>query len=1491
MSVKDVVDALINWVPYLILLLPILICTLTGLRRGLRKSAILLTHNICITVLCLIVFVLCVENEKVDAFLLETINFIMGSDTWLQRQLSVDSSCETLREVILEFIPSQLSLDEGIKLILKDNGAYILTLVNLVFHIIFALILSILRSVLIIVMYIIYLIFYSERKHRRKTNKKMIRGETPHTYKRRRLAGACLGFSKGLIVGLLMLSSLASIYFIAAGGSGEEERANIDFGDGNINEIYGAYQEFSTYGTKGIFKVLNAFKDNDNSPIYLYAADLIMSGGLKDETHHIEENIVLRKEFALYVDFANDILSLASKCCDGDLGTILNSPNALDEILKIMSKEEFQKEFDMLIEDFDSSAYFVAFAVSLMDSALSHLDELDLGLSENIVDLLSILFKDGYLSDSIPYEKALLEERNKSEDKTNKKYYLDNLSILDVVNKDNIKIFYKLFIDIFNYTNIDSNSKEDMVNLVDSIVDYTERLSLFDKAYSEKLNNVYRRLFAYIDYNVLNGKDLSGGVSRLSTSDNSDKYYSGKYITINWLNEIEKLLELARNAMHLYSNLASEEAEIIDIIFSIYDKNDKNYRENVDCFEEMLNYISDSEVISILIASNYLNSMITNTISSIVPDYKMPEDIQFSNSYHSNGKLMEYGELHYLLEIIKSLISNQTLKDVIKAINSEESVDTTDVMFTLIDELLVKDTTLIDSFVESKLARSIFSGIIIETFGDGSDLSIYIDDSLFELSTSGEKLNIINKDEFRAFAENISLVLELILPIVEEGFSAESLVSLLGDDRILSLLDSKIIEGTISSLLVENLSDMDMIVLPNELLNGYGYISTSAGDSEVKKLVEVFVESEIDFSVLFGAETGTEGEDDPIISMLKDFDEKQIRIILNSKIMHYSFSNFITSRFSEIIEGFEIIVPNAARTSLMNESIHYVIEKEAFVDFLVNMLDFINGDDFSDVNHLISMFSRKCETYVDDLILGSTMVNYFVNHSSFADNMHVPDLLMKGASPSKLINYDANNVWHDELINIMLVLDEILNISENEDFNIDDLDALENGFIDALNNINGPSKVEGLTKLELLYQSKIAASNLTNVLYQNILTDDIIDKSVKKNDKVYDYAFEAIRSEEVSNLIATTQILGLEFTMDNFNTSDFINKLSSFTKEERSEIYKSYLFMGIVSHALVELIDTTDGVLMHTSYAYYDDIDIYKDIEFEALFELLGDKDENGNTLLTRVLNKSESLNLNSFDILHVKDILYDFENNETKSYLLSYAISNMILDIDQITIPESEYMYSTTREQFIKPFAIAQLIDGVFALGCNDFEFTLEGLAFPSDDALETAADSEILRASLTKMLKISSNFGESLLNVENRVEYRVIAKDYIKNNLIYLSHEEFVNTFKALKKLFGENEAAYSISINLDTIFNVAKMTDEDKDVILSSNVIKMIVNDYFNEDGIKLGFININYEFFNINAATVECCNITNRRIYKADVATKEQLLNTLKLFNEQFNGLFH
>ena len=54
-------------------------------------------------------------------------------------------------------------------LLLKENGAYIYTLVDMIYNIAFGIVLLVLYYVLVFLLYIIYLIFYSERKYRRRS--------------------------------------------------------------------------------------------------------------------------------------------------------------------------------------------------------------------------------------------------------------------------------------------------------------------------------------------------------------------------------------------------------------------------------------------------------------------------------------------------------------------------------------------------------------------------------------------------------------------------------------------------------------------------------------------------------------------------------------------------------------------------------------------------------------------------------------------------------------------------------------------------------------------------------------------------------------------------------------------------------------------------------------------------------------------------------------------------------------------------------------------------------------------------------------------------------------------------------------------------------------------------------------------------------------------------------------------------------------------------
>ena len=75
------------WVPSILFALFVLVGFLRGLRRGFRKSLILLIQAIAAFVICLGVYLLLINNDTVDGLLLTGINSILGSPSGLQDAL------------------------------------------------------------------------------------------------------------------------------------------------------------------------------------------------------------------------------------------------------------------------------------------------------------------------------------------------------------------------------------------------------------------------------------------------------------------------------------------------------------------------------------------------------------------------------------------------------------------------------------------------------------------------------------------------------------------------------------------------------------------------------------------------------------------------------------------------------------------------------------------------------------------------------------------------------------------------------------------------------------------------------------------------------------------------------------------------------------------------------------------------------------------------------------------------------------------------------------------------------------------------------------------------------------------------------------------------------------------------------------------------------------------------------------------------------------
>ena len=135
-DVIKIVDIAVSWGPTALFVLIILCSFLTGLRRGLRKSLILMLQALGAAIICIAAFFIFLNSK----FYLETI-----------QPMALD--------YVLSAIDS-MGFGKAMVIVLKDNGEYILTLIDFAARLVLALALLIVYWVLDFILYIIYCIFY-----------------------------------------------------------------------------------------------------------------------------------------------------------------------------------------------------------------------------------------------------------------------------------------------------------------------------------------------------------------------------------------------------------------------------------------------------------------------------------------------------------------------------------------------------------------------------------------------------------------------------------------------------------------------------------------------------------------------------------------------------------------------------------------------------------------------------------------------------------------------------------------------------------------------------------------------------------------------------------------------------------------------------------------------------------------------------------------------------------------------------------------------------------------------------------------------------------------------------------------------------------------------------------------------------------------------------------------------------------------------------------
>lgn len=94
--------------PTVIFALIVLIRILIGYHSGARRQVIFIIHSIIAFAICLIIYFALVNNRFFDKFILDVVNKFLGKDG-LEEMLGVNPNCKTMREVLVQYIPSQMN--------------------------------------------------------------------------------------------------------------------------------------------------------------------------------------------------------------------------------------------------------------------------------------------------------------------------------------------------------------------------------------------------------------------------------------------------------------------------------------------------------------------------------------------------------------------------------------------------------------------------------------------------------------------------------------------------------------------------------------------------------------------------------------------------------------------------------------------------------------------------------------------------------------------------------------------------------------------------------------------------------------------------------------------------------------------------------------------------------------------------------------------------------------------------------------------------------------------------------------------------------------------------------------------------------------------------------------------------------------------------------------------------------------------------------------
>ncbi len=1024
-DIYDFIDFLIKWAPTILFSLIIVLSTLVNAIRGRRKSLILLLHSVCATVVWVIVYFCTVGSKNIDALLVRFVNLFMG-ENGLQNALNVSENADTFRRILTLYF-ERLAGDGALGILAQDTSAYIYTLADMIYRIGFALICYLFYLLTELILYIIYLCCYSNRKHKRKKTKEFSENNTDEPFKRRHIAGGFVGLARGIVTGVLSLSFLgAGLYMVAGRGEGKLKDTEVS---GKYENELRIYRSLESYGTQGIFLILNAMSDPDDMPYYLFAADLVFSGELNDEQNGVSENVHISGELGALTGFARDTIMLLLNYGSEEINGALNGTSEtglMDCILNVMKKEGFKEEFGTLIAEFDSPTYIYNFSMSLVSSVLANIDSMSIGgsLSPQNKELLKIMFKEGHLSAYIPEDRVLHEMSGQDAPwLTTGGNVRPYLGLQKLVSKEDIRLFMDIFLTILS----DKSDGVGTFDMIRSVTPQVKRLSLFENGKSQSVDPVLARVYCYLQNAYLKADGAEG--------------YSYQAIVgekVAWTDEIARLLDVAEDIYTVYDDVKDAESAVFNRILYIFDQGNPNRTKDVELFDKIENTISSSRIIGKTFATSFFHKTLSEGLGQLFNEFYLSEDIVYENTYSSNGSLDKYGELRYFLKGLRHIgcLENQSFFELLFG---ETDGEITEILSTIADVMQETDgdgNNFAYYVSRSDLLRSVVSCFLIEK-GDGV---IYVPKTARETDKNGQFVNVVTGEELERLLGGIGVISSFVGDCVDGDYYG-NVDRYLDNAEFMNLIDtSRIVEGSMAFLVKDRLDDIDTsvhaLVVPKSLSEDVENWCTPrrGADGELKRFINSYLrlrdqagKDENGFKL--SLKNLMEGDhEELLLETVSDFGknlpanegEAIIYEFLSSSIIHYTVSDFLKSTK---LNGFTVVIPLSAQTMLYDDVIDSVIKREELY-YIFSRVSKIGIEDGLNATDLLRILVSNQNLIMGDILSASIVAN-IVNNGDFRsalrlEAVHISDnseLSYYDVGKSKYLaeGYYNLNPWSTEL--------------------------------------------------------------------------------------------------------------------------------------------------------------------------------------------------------------------------------------------------------------------------------------------------------------------------------------------------------------------------------------------------------------------------------------------------------------------------------------------